>query len=119
MAVISRSRPRGAETVEAALPETVIHRGDILLAIGGYLWLTGGRYASTDNAYVQADMVGVSTDVAGTVAGGLLQGMELDHRPLVVGAPLRNLADQVDRCPKLLGGVEQLLVTDRCQPADL
>ena len=29
----------------------------ILLAIGGYMWLTSGRYVSTDNAYVQQDMV--------------------------------------------------------------
>jgi membrane fusion protein (multidrug efflux system) len=40
----------------------------IALIAGGYFYVTGGQIMSTDNAYVQADMVGVSTDVAGTVA---------------------------------------------------
>jgi membrane fusion protein (multidrug efflux system) len=32
------------------------------------LYLTGGRYVSTDDAYVKADVLTVSTDVAGSVA---------------------------------------------------
>ena len=36
-------------------------------AIAGALWLTGGRYSSTDNAYVQADRLLVATDVVGIV----------------------------------------------------
>ena len=39
----------------------------IALVAGGYFYVTGGQIMSTDNAYVQADTVGVSTDVAGTV----------------------------------------------------
>ncbi len=39
----------------------------IALVIGGYYYVTGGQIMSTDNAYIQADMVGVSTDVSGTV----------------------------------------------------
>ncbi|HEX8047036.1 HlyD family secretion protein [Rhizobium sp.] len=39
----------------------------VALVIGGYYYVTGGQIMSTDNAYVQADMVGVSTDVSGTV----------------------------------------------------
>src|SRR5436190_2236281 len=39
----------------------------ILLAIGGYLWLTSGRYVSTDNAYVQQDMVSVAPEVNGVI----------------------------------------------------
>jgi membrane fusion protein (multidrug efflux system) len=38
-----------------------------LLIIGGYFYATGGQVMATDNAYVQADMVGVSTDVSGIV----------------------------------------------------
>jgi len=42
--------------------------GPLLLMVGiGWFWLTGGRYVSTDNAYVQADTVNVATDVAGLV----------------------------------------------------
>lgn len=38
----------------------------LLLALaGGYAWLTGGRYVSTDDAYVQQDKVAVSADVSG------------------------------------------------------
>ena len=39
----------------------------LVLIGGGYFYVTGGQVMSTDNAYVQADMVGLSTDVAGTV----------------------------------------------------
>ncbi|PZM10740.1 HlyD family secretion protein [Rhizobium tubonense] len=40
----------------------------VALVVGGYYYVTGGQVMSTDNAYVQADMVGVSTDVSGLVA---------------------------------------------------
>ncbi|MBP1857648.1 HlyD family secretion protein [Rhizobium herbae] len=40
----------------------------IALIAGGYFYVTGGQIMETDNAYLQADMVGVSTDVAGIVA---------------------------------------------------
>src|SRR5689334_4171186 len=39
----------------------------LALAAGGYEYVTGGQVMSTDNAYVQADMVGVATDVSGIV----------------------------------------------------
>jgi membrane fusion protein (multidrug efflux system) len=39
----------------------------VVLIVGGYFYVTGGAVMSTDNAYVQADMVGLSTDVAGIV----------------------------------------------------
>ena len=39
----------------------------VTLLIGGYFYVTGGAVMSTDNAYVQADMVGVTTDVSGIV----------------------------------------------------
>lgn len=39
----------------------------VLLLVGGYFWLTGGRYASTDNAYVQQDKVTISAQVSGRI----------------------------------------------------
>jgi membrane fusion protein (multidrug efflux system) len=40
----------------------------LLVALGGgYLWLTSGRYISTDNAYVRQDMVSISPDVTGRI----------------------------------------------------
>ena len=39
----------------------------IIIVVGGYFWLTGGRYIATDNAYVQQDMVSISPDVTGRI----------------------------------------------------
>lgn len=39
----------------------------IALIAGAWLYVTGGASMTTDNAYVQADMVGVANDVAGIV----------------------------------------------------
>jgi membrane fusion protein (multidrug efflux system) len=39
----------------------------LVLMIGAYEYVTGGQVMSTDNAYVEADKVGVSTDVSGIV----------------------------------------------------
>jgi membrane fusion protein, multidrug efflux system len=39
----------------------------VALIAGGYFYVTGGAVMSTDNAYVQADMVALSTDVSGIV----------------------------------------------------
>ncbi|MCX5514161.1 HlyD family secretion protein [Kaistia algarum] len=40
----------------------------VALAIGGgYMWLTGGRYASTDNAYVAQNRVTITADQSGRI----------------------------------------------------
>ena len=39
----------------------------IVLIVGGYLYVTGGTSMYTDDAYVDADQVGLSTDVSGLV----------------------------------------------------
>ena len=39
----------------------------ILLIIGGYFWLSGGRYVGTDNAYVQQDRVTINPDISGRI----------------------------------------------------
>jgi membrane fusion protein, multidrug efflux system len=39
----------------------------LLAAVGGYFYLTSGRYVSTDNAYVQQDKVSVSAEVNGPI----------------------------------------------------
>jgi membrane fusion protein (multidrug efflux system) len=40
---------------------------------GGTMYLKGGRYVETDNAYVKADKIPVSAEVSGTVAEVLVQ----------------------------------------------
>ncbi|HET6182973.1 MAG TPA: HlyD family secretion protein [Acetobacteraceae bacterium] len=43
--------------------------GALVLVIGGlWYWLSGGRYVSTTDAYVEADVLNVATDVSGIVA---------------------------------------------------
>ena len=39
----------------------------IVLVLGGYFYVTGGQVMSTDDAYVQAERVGISSDVSGIV----------------------------------------------------
>jgi membrane fusion protein (multidrug efflux system) len=53
--------------------------GGIVIVLGGsgYMWLTGGRYVSTDDAYVQAAELNVTTDVSGLVSRVLVH--EGDH----------------------------------------
>src|SRR6202040_1746905 len=41
----------------------------LALIAGAYWYVTGGQVISTDDAYVQADTVGISTDVSGIVQG--------------------------------------------------
>jgi len=40
----------------------------LLVLVGLYMYLSGGRYVSTDNAYVKADKLSIATDVPGFVA---------------------------------------------------
>ena len=39
----------------------------LILLVGGYFWLTGGKSVSTDNAYVKQDITSISTQVNGPV----------------------------------------------------
>ncbi|MGB6796053.1 MAG: HlyD family secretion protein [Xanthobacteraceae bacterium] len=39
----------------------------VALLVGGYVYFTGGKIMSTDDAYVDADKVAISTDIAGLV----------------------------------------------------
>ncbi|MGE5147774.1 MAG: HlyD family secretion protein, partial [Candidatus Eiseniibacteriota bacterium] len=40
----------------------------LVLIVGTYVYATGGRYVSIDNAYIRADKVSVSAEVSGRVA---------------------------------------------------
>jgi membrane fusion protein (multidrug efflux system) len=67
-----RDIPRGGfvrrERRRLALRYGLIGLGAIVLLVGGLLyWLSGGRYITTDDAYVQANVLNVTTDVSGLV----------------------------------------------------
>lgn len=55
----SKKRSRTRSILFALLP--------VALVAGAYEYVTGGQIMSTDNAYIQAQSLGVSTDVSGTV----------------------------------------------------
>jgi membrane fusion protein, multidrug efflux system len=70
------SRPPEAPAVPEKAPRSLgrqLVRGALFallplaLLAGGYWYVTGGQVMSTDDAYVEADKVGVSTDVSGIV----------------------------------------------------
>lgn len=72
----SRSaRARAADRWKKSLPSTRRERVrwalfallPLALLVGGYWYVSGGQIMSTDDAYVDADKVGVSTDVSGIV----------------------------------------------------
>jgi membrane fusion protein (multidrug efflux system) len=52
----------------------------LLAMVGGYYWLTSGRYVSTDNAYVQQDMVSVAPEVNGIIREVLVHENQRVHR---------------------------------------
>jgi membrane fusion protein (multidrug efflux system) len=63
-----------------------------VLLVAGYVYVTGGRYVGTDNAYVRAHMVSVSADISARVTDVLVHEndqvnagqplFELDKEPL-------------------------------------
>lgn len=56
-------RSRGRQLARGALFALL----PLALLAGGYWYVTGGQVMSTDDAYVEADKVGISTDVSGIV----------------------------------------------------
>jgi membrane fusion protein (multidrug efflux system) len=61
----------------------------VLVAIGAYLYWSAGRYASTDDAYVQADKIAISADVGARVVAVEVK----DNQPVKVGQVLFRLDD--------------------------
>jgi membrane fusion protein, multidrug efflux system len=49
----------------------------LLLAGGGWFWLSGGRYEETDNAYVQQSKLSLSADVSGRVSQVMVHDNEI------------------------------------------
>ena len=61
-------QPPAARRRRALLRPLLFALLPVALAVGAYEYVTGGQVMATDNAYVQAQTVGVSTDVSGLVA---------------------------------------------------
>ncbi len=61
----------------------------VLIAIAAYIYFSAGRYASTDDAYVQAETVAISSDVAARVVAVEVK----DNQPVKAGQVLFRLDD--------------------------
>ena len=59
----------------------------IVALAGGFWWLSGGRYVSTENAYVKAHIVQISPEIAGQVRRVLVK----DHQTVQAGEPLMTI----------------------------
>jgi membrane fusion protein, multidrug efflux system len=60
----------------------------VIAALGaGYVYLKGGRYVQTDNAYVKAEKVAISAEVAGRVSEVFVQ----ENQTVTAGQPLFRL----------------------------
>ncbi len=65
--------------------------GPVVIAIAAaYIYWTGGRFVSTDNAYLQADKVAVSAEVSGSIVAVMVR--ENEH--IEKGAPLFKIDDR-------------------------
>ncbi|HUN49712.1 MAG TPA: HlyD family secretion protein [Candidatus Sulfotelmatobacter sp.] len=65
--------------------------GPLVVLLGaGYFYVTGGRYVSTDDAFVKADKTTISTDVAGRV----VQVNVVENQVVKVDQPLFKLDDE-------------------------
>jgi membrane fusion protein (multidrug efflux system) len=62
----------------------------VVAGVGGYVYLTGGRFVSTDNAYLQSDKVAISAEVAGPVKEVLVQ----ENAPVASGQVLFRIDDR-------------------------
>jgi membrane fusion protein (multidrug efflux system) len=62
----------------------------LVLCIGGYMYVTGGRFVSTDNAYVEADHVTIAPQISGRVSEVLVR----ENQPVKAGDVLFRIDSQ-------------------------
>jgi membrane fusion protein, multidrug efflux system len=107
--VAARSKPaRSAKSLRRPLLFALL---PLVLIVAGYFYVIGGTVMSTDNAYVQADMVGLSTDVSGIVRDVSVH----DNQPVAKGDVLFKLDDlqfrlALERAEAQLGNTRNDLV---------
>jgi membrane fusion protein, multidrug efflux system len=84
----NRATPRVSRR---SLRRTLLLLGPIVVAVAGaYVYFTGGRYVSTDNAYLQSDKVAISAEVPGPVREVLVQ----ENAPVTRGQVLFRIDDR-------------------------
>src|SRR5436190_12778776 len=88
----------------------------LVLVVGGWLYLSGGRYVSTDNAYVEADRVTIAPQVAGRVVEVAVR----ENQPVAAGDLLFRLDPEplriaVERAEGQLGAIGDVFSGARSQ----
>ncbi|ARO31480.1 EmrA family multidrug resistance transporter protein [Rhizobium sp. NXC14] len=103
----------------------------VALVVGGYYYVNGGQVMSTDNAYIQADMVGVTTDVSGIVdridvheneavkAGQVLFSLRADSFKIALDGAKAQLGVQRNQIMNLKASYQQSLAEITQAQADL
>lgn len=103
----------------------------VALVVGGYYYVNGGQVMSTDNAYIQADMVGVTTDVSGIVeridvheneavkAGQVLFSLKADSFRIALDGAKAQLGAQRNQIMNLKASYQQSLAEITQAEADL
>ena len=61
-----------------------------VVLVTAYMYLTGGRFISTDNAYIQADKVAISSEVSGSI----VKIMVIENEYVKAGTPLLKIDDR-------------------------
>ena len=85
----------------------------VAIGLGLHLYLAGGRFVTTDNAYVQAEKLNISTDVSGTVVEVAVR----ESQRVEAGQVLFRLDDEPYRI--VLAGAEAQLLSARNEIAAL
>ncbi|MGO4116964.1 HlyD family secretion protein [Rhizobium ruizarguesonis] len=103
----------------------------VALVVGGYYYVNGGQVMSTDNAYIQADMVGLTTDVSGIVdqinvheneavkAGQVLFRLRSDSFKIALDGAKAQLGAQRNQIMNLKASYQQSLAEITQAQADL
>jgi membrane fusion protein, multidrug efflux system len=63
----SNKNPRQKGLIQTLRLVTMFSVPLVLLAVGTFYYITGGRYVSTDNAYVKQDIVSISPEIGGRI----------------------------------------------------
>jgi membrane fusion protein (multidrug efflux system) len=105
---------KGVGNRSKRLRRVLLLLGPLVVIAGAlFLYLSGGRYVSTDNAYVKADELAIATDVSGIVADIAVH----DNQKVEKGQVLFRLDDEPYRIA--LAGAEAQLATTRNEIATL
>jgi membrane fusion protein, multidrug efflux system len=126
MSAVAESRPGSSGKVRRNWRRfALMFSVPVVLAVGaGYFYLSAGRYVSTDDAYVKADMVSLSADVPGRVIAVEVR----DNQKVKAGQVLFRLDDRtyriaVERADAALSSarlqVDGMRATYRQRQADL